>query len=485
MKRFAAAASLILLALPVAVRAADEEEPEPKVKITDWSMDRARKDISGGTNLVRALMKIQNIGDERIENLSAKLVFYEAMGERLGATRPFVVREIKSGKTAPLVVQSIFVPIFGSYELHVDYRYGKARQKHKHRYMGASAFSPPELITDELLPKTAKVAVLGHDVQYDPRRRQALIRIRLKNLGEMKAEGTKVHLRFYSDKGKLIGRELSYPVSRGKGDPNAGTVKGGEEIKMSLPLRGVPKFKSMDVSASSPAIPAEKRLAGGEFKGVDEVEVAHFSFKRPQPVNLTVGAKVRNGLKIPVVSTVITFVFYAEKDVKLKDSRGRTYKEKRQVPFKKIPVAVPGRLEPGGVKEISFEAAGVAHFTNLNYEAAYQEPEKKTRTGMTAAQVGEVVVEGVSCVKKGKDVEVAADIVNRRKLAAKDIAITFEFRRTDAEGEEVTVHKVTHVIKGITRPGEVKPLKITVKDPPEFSSYFFNVSYSEGGSADK
>jgi hypothetical protein len=338
-------------------------------------------------------------------------------------------------------------------------------------------------MTKELLPRTAKIAVLGHDVQYDPRKRQALIRIRLKNLGELKAEGSKIHLRFYTDKGKLIGRELSYAVTRGQGDPNAGTVKGGEEIKMSLPLRGVPKFQKLDVYASNPAVPAEVRLAGGEFKNVEEVEVAHFGFKHPTPMNLQVTAKVRNGLKTPVVSTVITFIFYAEKEVTVKDKRGREHKERRQVPFKKQPVAVPGRLEPGQVKEISFEVAGVAHFANLSYEAAYQEPDKETRPGMTAKEVGEVAVEEVSCVKKGDDVIVSAKIVNRRKLSAKDIKITFEFRQKTAEDDEVTVHSVTHVIEGITRPGESKPVELTVKKPPPFSSYFFNVSYSEGGKA--
>ena len=169
------------------------------------------------------------------------------------------------------------------------------------------------------------------------------------------------------------------------------------------------------------------------------------------------------------------------KDVKVRDERRREFTERKQVVIKKVPVSIPGRLGPGETRDFSFEVTGVAHFTNIGYEAAYQEPDENAREAMTASEVGEVVVQEVSCVKKNGAVEIKAKIVNRRKLAAKDIKISFEFRRVNVEGDEVTVKTVEHVIKGITKPGEEKPLAITVADPPVFSTYFFNVSYSEGG----
>jgi hypothetical protein len=477
------AATLFLALSAFAACAAEVDEPAPKVKIADWLFERQRKDISGATGLVRASMKLQNISSDKIEELSARIVFYEGLGAKLRETPAFRLAEIKPGEALPLVIQDVFVPVFGSYELYLDYRCGK--EKLSHRYQGSSPVTPPSLMTKKLLPRTAQVVVLGQEIIYDQRTRSANLAVRIKNLGELDASGVTLYMNFYDDKSKPIGKPLSGVIEAGPaGKP--GVAKGGEDRIVRLTLQGLPQYSGFDIRVTFSEPPAWERLSGGEFQNKPEVEVAHLRFSAPEPGTgkMHVDAKVRNGLGEAVAGTVITFIFYEEKEETIKDEMRREFKEKKISPFKREPVEVPGRLNAGAVKEISFDVTGVAQFASFSYEVAYQAAEtEKTPTTPQADDSGEVVVENVSAKKNGNVVVIKADVTNRRRSAAKDVNVTFELRRKNIEGVEETVHTVKHVIEGLTNPGETKSVELTVENPPAFTSYFYSVSYSEGGPA--
>ena len=95
MRKYPALSAVILL-LCLAAYGADDE---CAVKLTGWKLNRIRKDKSGA-NRVIATFNVKNTSGKPLRDFRSRMVFYEAMGKKLRATRWKPIKKLDAGNEA-------------------------------------------------------------------------------------------------------------------------------------------------------------------------------------------------------------------------------------------------------------------------------------------------------------------------------------------------------------------------------------------------
>ena len=195
-----AALSVILLVLFLAVaQPVAGADGECAVKLSDWQLERIRKDRSGANRMIAAF-RVTNVSRGPVTDFRSRMIYYEAMGKKLRASRWKSIRRIEPGKSQPTRISEAFVPLFGSYEIEV--RYQQEGQTRTFKFLGSSPYSEPNVAVGKLVANQSWPLVVGHTARHFPAYRKARVAVRLKNFGALEATGVTLHLRFLDDKGR-------------------------------------------------------------------------------------------------------------------------------------------------------------------------------------------------------------------------------------------------------------------------------------------
>jgi len=100
--------------------------------------------------------------------------------------------------------------------------------------------------------------------------------VRVLNEGTVEARGLKFTVTFYDANKRKVGQELSGPLG-------GGVLPGGATQNIPFQAGVAPAHISYQLKLNWAETPPEVALAGGEFSNVEDVELAHFTFTRPDP----------------------------------------------------------------------------------------------------------------------------------------------------------------------------------------------------------
>lgn len=474
-RRMFAAAGLFLWAS--APLLAEDDAAECAVKISDWSLNRIRKDKSGANRLI-AGFRVANVSRKPVTKFRSRMIFYEAMGKKLRATRWMSIREIEPGQSKPTGISQAFVPIFGSYEIEVEYRQDGKKQTFK--FLGSSPFVKPDIAVGKLFPNRSAAKILGHTERFDARGRRCLVAIRMKNFGAMEATGVTVHLKFMNDRGQTVGRAVKRIYHR-KGKRREGKLGPGEEIVFKT-IVYTGRFKAYDVHLTADKVAIEKMLSGGGFQNVPDVEVAHVDLKRDGIAGpLTVTAKVRNGREKPVHDIRVKFSFKGPKPGKKGAPPlppGITTVRAPLIVVKDHSMTLPGPLEPGAVQDFTFKIDKMPKYHTYEIDVAFSEPEEEIKTA-PASSGGDVVLQVTDArMKGGKTFVVTGTVTNKRAKPVKNIRVAFNLVKKEG-GAEKSVGRLDTTIAGPLAPGASEKFTLELKNAPAFDQYMYEVDFKE------
>jgi len=97
--------SALLLALAAAL-------PPPRLKVEGWTVTRLRKARSGATGQVTTRFSLANISKKTVEEVRARVVFYDSLGSVSYKTKRVRVKRIETGERETVAISGTWVPVF-------------------------------------------------------------------------------------------------------------------------------------------------------------------------------------------------------------------------------------------------------------------------------------------------------------------------------------------------------------------------------------
>jgi hypothetical protein len=446
-------ASLLAGLCALAAPARAEESSEPPVALSDLKIERFRYDTDKTPKVVKAEMKITNTGKAALTDVKSRMVFLEATGSVAKETPWVFEMSLGPGAAKVFTYREGLVPAFEGYELEMICKLDGKEQRWTWR--SADPTELPQLKNAKPVPGISRLVILGRESRRNNQNGQVSVFCRVKNEGEKDAQRAQLIFEFLDDKGKIL---ASHEQMLG----DNGTVPGGKELVLNLNIpKAVPIYNAMRVKLSSAKISDEEALSGGKFSDRAEVEVAEVAFTRPKPTELTITAKIRNGLKKPVDKPSVVWSF-TDKDKEVKRVSGQ----------------IPMRLEPGEVKAFQMTIPDCPAFGSFAYEVDYQET-KETGFQPVAAEVAEGKA-GVTRIDVSKD----ADGTIRFKAAVKSrapyevTAFSVVFKLVGGADGKTVVGQCAGGLDKLA-PGAAATVEAEYLKPPKFANYTYHVTYNE------
>ncbi len=430
-------------------------------EFSDWQVSRSRY---GQGDMVRqtvnASLVIKNSSQIAIENAEARLVFMTAMGEVIRESKWMSLGSLNAGNNKILKVKEGLLPVFACYEVQVK---GVVQNEPvKLCFHSADAFSLPQLVDEKLSPGIVDLRILGQEYSSIPGKKKTndYLLLRLKNFGEIAAEGTVVEIRFFDKKGNKL-ETCSLPLGKD-------AILGGQEKTFKLPLN--PKNKSFNhfkifIQDASSKKSAEERLSGGEFSREKVLEVAQFKFTREEK-KLNVHFKLRNGTMESIDKLVMKLNFYGKGN------------DKKAVLSHKI--LLKG-IKAAEVREISEVIDKCPDYESFDYvmETNIEVPAEVKKTKRTFPEIEAKVPEGsvgASLVElKESSAGVLlfkANIFNHSQKDITNMSVIFEL-------VDVKMKLVKHCEAGVDQlqAGERISVSTELENPPEFYSYRYSIRF--------
>lgn len=441
---------LLLLFATFAVSAADEDF---KIQLSGWSYSRERKTITG-SNRITGNLTLKNTSGGALADVKVTLVFTTGMGEKLGQPISKAVGALKAGETQKVTLVEQQIPVFGGYEVTVEFNGGKEE------WFANSDTGQPQPKAGNV-KGAASVVVLGREATQD-RSGRFTGTVRVKNEGTVEAKGVTITITFFDQKKRTM-KEWSSKLG-------TGTLAAGAEQKIPFTCADAPRnHNGYEINVKCEETSAEQQFSGGDFTNAEDVEIAKYSFKRdPKTKDLQVSAKVRNGFKQPVDAVKLTATFLDGK--------------KKEV--KKYVYDVPGQLAPGEIKPIDFTIPAVPAYEAFEPAIAYK------KSDAPAAQAGPAKLEGAfknqpeveviftdALPKDDKSVTLAGAMRNGKNVPVKDVVITVTFLKADES--ELTVAEKT--LTDVVRPGEERNFIMKAASAAGFAKYSFKFKFTELG----
>ncbi len=451
--------SALLLALAAAL-------PPPRLKVEDWTVTRLRKARSGATGQVTTRFSLANISKKTVEEVRARVVFYDSLGNVSYKTKRARVKRIETGEREAVAISGTWVPVFLYYELFLGYRYDGRDESVT--MLGRSAATAPEFLSDRLGERLIRLVVLGHELKRAPNGVTS-VWARVKNFGSLEATEVKCVVRFYGPSHKKIG-EIAYPLRTKK---RPGVIKGGEDREARFILQNVPRHKGYGIYMKHAPPSKETLFSGGKFEMKEDVEVAHVKLKRTGPSVLAVELEVRNGLPEAAQDVVVTAVFLRKEKVRKTREDGLVGIFEEERAFRREDLKVRWPLDPGEVVHLKKTLRNMGSFSNMYFEIAFGEEVEEAQTAPAEGPRLEATVKAI--LKPDGTVEVTGKLTNAGKEPAAGALLKFHFRRKE-DGKPVDVHVEDVRVEGPISPGGEKAFSFAVPDCPVFEEYFYELS---------
>jgi hypothetical protein len=448
--------ALVLISIASGMAQAADDDTY-KVHVYSWSYGRERKTITS-SNRVTANFMIKNVTQANLADVSLTLTYSSGTGEKVANPIVKKVGALKAGESQKIAMVGDFIPVFGAYEIVVEYAPSK-----KEEWYASSDISQPNPKNGEPVSGTASLIVLGKEVTPDRTGRFAGT-IRVKNEGTVEAKNLKINVVFFDAKKQKMG-EVTEKLGNGG-------LPGGAEENIPFAIAKAPRnYGGYEMKAICDDTSAEVGLSGGEFSNSQDVEFAKFLFKRadPKSPDLKVSAQVRNGLKEPVEQVKLTLVFM---NAKKKELKRHTFD-------------VPGQLKPGETKPLEFTVSGLPSYEAFEQAVAFKKvgsdpgPSKPSVTKIDSAKFQNTkeveVIFTDSVTNDDKSVTLVGSMRNGKSHPVKDVAITAEFLKADG-GHQATGEKV---LTDVVQPGEERNFTLKAAGASGFGSYSFKLKFVE------
>ncbi|HOX08464.1 MAG TPA: hypothetical protein PK280_18860 [Planctomycetota bacterium] len=430
-----------------------EDATEPPIALSDLKMERLRYDTDKTPKVVKAELRITNTGKSPLTDIKSRMVFLEASGQVVKETPWGFEMSLAPGGGKVFSYHEGLVPAFEGYELEMTCKLDGRDQRWTWRSPDPTEL--PQLKNTKPVPGISRLVILGRESRRNSQTGQVTVFCRIKNEGEKDAQRAQLICEFLDDKGKILATHEQLIGDNG-------TVSGGKELPLNINVpKAVPNYHAMRVKLSSAKVSDEESLSGGKFSERAEVEVAEVTFARQKPTELTITAKVRNGLKKPVDRPTVVWSF-ADKDKEVKRVSGQ----------------IPLRLEPGEIKAFQLTVPDCPSFGSFGYEVDYQETKEAAYQPVTAEIAAGKA--GATRIELSKDAEgnlkFRAQVGNRAPHDVTAFSITFKLIG-GADGKTVVgqcAGGVDRLAAGARAMVEAEYLK-----PPKFANYTYHVTYSE------
>jgi len=446
---------------------------EPPFAVSGFTLERMRKDATGGSNRVTASFTVQ-AGAVPVSDLVAKIDYVDYAGKVLAAAGPSRIGDLAVGEKKQGSVSGLYVPLFNGYVMKfTGVSGGKSAEW---RFFGASGADQPTYLPSKPIPKTALLVLMASELEQSANSPRANLYLRVRNLGAAQAREAACFVEVRGKDGKRLGNRVRAPLAGEQGG-RPGVVNGGEERLFVIQFARFPQFENFAVELDWKQPPAEEMLSGGEFTGAPEVELAHFAFKRGQSDSLEISAVARNGLDRPIEKLRVTLRLL-ERPRDPKRPAGSTGGPTRVV--KTVEHVIPGRLAPGSTAPFSATATGVGSFDDFEYEVSYDEP----GPGQAAAgapgggrQPAPPAVKIAEAVRRPDGtVAISGSVEQAGPGSVTGVEIVLSFLRA-RDGEQEVVKKLVHKLPGTLSPGRSAAFSLAVPDCPAFDEYFFEVRF--------
>ncbi|HYG76149.1 MAG TPA: hypothetical protein VEK08_14185 [Planctomycetota bacterium] len=440
-----------------AIFAADDDSY--KVHVYSWSYGRERKTITS-SNRVTANFMIKNVSQENLNDVTLTITYMEGLGNKLEKQPPAQkIALLKAGEAKKIQMVGDFIPIFGSYDITVQYNGNK-----KEEWNSTSDVGQPNPKNGEPIKGIANVVVAGKELTPD-RSGKFAGKVRVRNDGTVEAKNLKIVVTFFDAKKKQMGD----PVIEKLGN---GTLPGGADEQIPFVLSKAPRtYGGYELNVTCDDTSIETQLSGGEFSKSKDVEFAHYKFQRadPKSADLKVAAQVRNGFDIPVDQVKLTLIFM---NAKKKELKRYTHE-------------IKGQLKPGEIKPFEFTVPGLQTYDAYEQQVNFNKVDgsgapvaKNSDTKIEAAKFQNTpnveVIFTESLTNDDKSVSLAGAMRNGKSGPVKDVVISVTFKRPD--GSESTTEKT---LSDVVRPGEERNFVMKVPNAAGFASYGFKFKYSE------
>ena len=252
---------------------------------------------------------------------------------------------------------------------------------------------------------------LNQNFEYDAGKKIAAVSYQVWNIGGKPAKDVVQILQFKDSTGKIIHRHEFFPV---KGDMAAGYVG---EVKLNVPH--VPSFVDISIVSKMSEV---STLDPGSFTGVEDVEIAQVRAE-----GKALKAKVRNGLKSPLMGVVVT--------ITLTDAAGKA--------LKNVDLNV-GELKAGEERELTADISTAPSWSG--YEVGWKSSESMVKAGAPAAVAVNPVLASdglefvITASKSGKDgLAVSGLLRNQRTTDINGLVVSFILPDGSKDGVVVTV----------------------------------------------
>jgi hypothetical protein len=453
--KYKAITAALVLAYAFGAYAADDDTY--KIHVYSWSYGRERKTITS-SNRVTANFMIKNVTKENLNDVTLTLTYNAGLGEKIDKQPPQKkIGPLKAGEAQKVQIVGDFIPVFGGYDIVVEYNGNK-----KEEWNSTQDVGQPNPKNGEPLHGVANVVVVGKELVPDRNAFRGSVHV--KNEGTVEAKNLKFTVIWFDAKKQKIG-DFS-------GKLGNGTLAGGGDETIPFSVAKFPRnYSGYEINALCDDTSAETALSGGEFTTAEEVEFAKITFKRPDPKSsdLIVSAQVRNGFKSPVDQVKLTVIFM---NAKKKELKRHTYE-------------LPGQLNGGEIKPVEFTVKDLVSYEAfeqaVNYNKVTGEPasNKPTATKIAAASFQnlkdvEVIFTG-SETNDDKSVLLAGAMRNGKSNPVKDVAIQVTFTKADGS----TLITAEKTLTDVSKPGEERNFVLKAPNAAGFASYSFKFKYTE------
>lgn len=434
-----------LLALLAAAAGAAAETDGFPFAASDWNMARMRKGIGGSMNVLTVSFTLTNQTQSRLSLIRPLLELKGVFGNDAGTIRGDELRALEAGEAGKLSLMRDLVPAFNTYFLRIQYRAGNERKEAL--FLGTSPFDAPVPVPEKPTARRIQLLPMGYDLTSDPRTRQGLLTVRVRNFGGLPARRPTVCLRVYNRSRQLAG-QLEAPLRDPKTPRDAlETVAAGEEKTYSLQLVNVPPYDAYDIFVRHEPPRPDEVLGGESFKGTNDVEIVLDAVKF-EPGRLTANARARNGTTEKIGELEMTFRLL--KHTAKKDAQGRELLEVEGKVVGSTHVKTGLSLAPGEEAAFSFVYdKPPAEFDDYGYELAYATGEQPAApTAGEPAQPPLKVQAQLLSGKKHADGSAELELLLACEGGGKKVDGVATLRFLDAQGAEVAVRKLPFSVPG-------------------------------------
>jgi len=454
MKIHAISAALIL-AYAFGAYAADDDTY--KIHVYGWSYGRERKTVTS-SNRVTANFMIKNVSTENLNDVTITLTYNAGIGDKIDKQPPQKkVGPLKAGEAQKVQIVGDFIPVFGGYDIVVEYNGTK-----KEEWNSTQDIGQPNPKNGEPLHGVANVVVVGKELVPDRAAFRGTVRVR--NDGTVEAHNLKFVITWFDAKKQKIG-DFS-------GKLGTGSLAGGTEDTIPFTCAKFPRnYAGYEINALCDDTSAEAALSGGDFTTAEEVEFAKIAFKRPDPksTELKVNGQVRNGFKIPVDQVKLTVIFM---NAKKKEIKRYTHE-------------VKGQLKAGEIQPVEFTVKDLPNYDAfeqaVNYNKVTGEPgaNKPASTKITAGAFQNTkdveVIFTASDTNDDKSVSLAGAMRNGKSAPVKDVAIQVTFTKADGS----TLITAEKTLTDVSKPGEERNFVMKAPNAAGFASYTYKFKFTE------